>query len=91
MKTFYVSSYGKNDDKGIYIMKFDEQTLEMKYAIAALNITLIALRMRERLEEYYSLRNIQHTFQTGFSRSLHSFRCIPLQALTWCPSQRTLQ
>ena len=30
MKTFYVSSYGKNDDKGIYIMKFDEQTLEMK-------------------------------------------------------------
>ena len=32
MKTFYVSSYGKNDDKGIYIMKFDEQTLEMKSA-----------------------------------------------------------
>lgn len=30
MKVFYVSSYGKNNDKGIYIMKFDEETLEMK-------------------------------------------------------------
>lgn len=30
MKTFYVSSYGKNDNKGIYIMKFDEDTLQMK-------------------------------------------------------------
>lgn len=30
MKIFYVSSYGKNNDKGIYIMKFDETTLEMK-------------------------------------------------------------
>jgi len=30
MKTFYVSSYGKNDDKGIYIMKFNEETLQIK-------------------------------------------------------------
>ncbi|MFR7591592.1 MAG: lactonase family protein [Longibaculum sp.] len=30
MKTFYVSSYGKNDDKGIYIMHFDEKTLQFK-------------------------------------------------------------
>lgn len=30
MKVFYVASYGKNHHKGIYIMKFDEQTLEMK-------------------------------------------------------------
>lgn len=30
MKIFYVSSYGKHHDKGIYIMKFDEKTLEMK-------------------------------------------------------------
>ncbi len=49
------------------------------------------LRMRERLEEYYSLRNIQHIFQTGFLRNLRFFRCIQLQALTWCPFQRTLQ
>ena len=30
MKIFYVSSYGKNDDKGIYILKFDKETLQMK-------------------------------------------------------------
>ncbi len=30
MKTFYIASYGKNDDKGIYIMKFDEDTLKIK-------------------------------------------------------------
>ncbi|WP_028042742.1 lactonase family protein [Candidatus Stoquefichus massiliensis] len=30
MKTFYVASYGKNNDRGIYIMKFDESTLEIK-------------------------------------------------------------
>lgn len=30
MKIFYVSSYGKHHDKGIYIMMFDEQTLQMK-------------------------------------------------------------
>ncbi len=30
MKIFYVSSYGKNDDKGIYILKFDETSLQMK-------------------------------------------------------------
>ena len=30
MKVFYVSSYGKHHDKGIYIMKFDKETLEMK-------------------------------------------------------------
>ena len=30
MKIFYVSSYGKKNDKGIYIMKFDEETLKMK-------------------------------------------------------------
>lgn len=30
MKTFYVSSYGKNNDKGIYIMKFDEDSLQIK-------------------------------------------------------------
>lgn len=30
MKIFYVSSYGKNNDKGIYIMKFNEETLEIK-------------------------------------------------------------
>lgn len=29
MKTFYVASYGKNNDRGIYIMKFNEETLEM--------------------------------------------------------------
>ena len=26
MLTFYVSSYGKNDDKGIYIVNLDEKT-----------------------------------------------------------------
>lgn len=30
MKTFYVASYGKNNDKGIYIMKFNEETLEIQ-------------------------------------------------------------
>ena len=30
MKTFYVSSYGKKDNKGIYIMSFDEKTLKIK-------------------------------------------------------------
>lgn len=30
MKTFYVSSYGKNNDKGIYILTFNEETLELK-------------------------------------------------------------
>lgn len=30
MKIFYVSSYGKNNDKGIYIVKFDEDSLQMK-------------------------------------------------------------
>ena len=28
MKTFYVSSYGKNDDKGIYIINLNEETQE---------------------------------------------------------------
>ena len=27
MKTFYVASYGKNNDKGIYIMRLNEETL----------------------------------------------------------------
>ena len=31
MKTFYVSSYGKENDKGIYIMQFNPDTLEMKH------------------------------------------------------------
>ena len=26
MKTFYVASYGKGDDKGIYIVSFNEET-----------------------------------------------------------------
>ena len=30
MKTFYVASYGKNNDKGIYIMRLNEETLEMQ-------------------------------------------------------------
>lgn len=30
MKTFYVSSYGKNNDKGIYILKLNKETLQMK-------------------------------------------------------------
>lgn len=30
MKTFYIGSYGKNDDKGIYIFTLNEETLEMK-------------------------------------------------------------
>ena len=30
MKTFYVSSYGKNSEKGIYIMNFDEETQKLK-------------------------------------------------------------
>lgn len=30
MKTFYVSSYGKKNDKGIYIMKFDKNDLSIK-------------------------------------------------------------
>lgn len=30
MKIFYVASYGKNDDKGIYILKFNEDNLEIK-------------------------------------------------------------
>lgn len=30
MKTFYVGSYGKNNDKGIYIIKLNEETLELK-------------------------------------------------------------
>ena len=29
MKTFYVASYGKGDDKGIYIVSFNEETLEL--------------------------------------------------------------
>ena len=30
MKTFYVASYGKGNDKGIYIVSFNEETLELK-------------------------------------------------------------
>lgn len=30
MTTFYVSSYGKNDDKGIYIVDFNPETLKLK-------------------------------------------------------------
>ena len=30
MKTFYVASYGKGNDKGIYIISFNEETLELK-------------------------------------------------------------
>ena len=30
MKTVYVSSYGKNNDKGIYILEFNETTLQIK-------------------------------------------------------------
>ena len=29
MKTFYVASYGKGNDKGIYIVSFNEETLEL--------------------------------------------------------------
>ena len=28
MKTFYVASYGKGDDKGIYIVSFNENTTD---------------------------------------------------------------
>ena len=30
MKIIYVSSYGKHDDKGVYILKFNKETLQMK-------------------------------------------------------------
>ena len=42
MKTFYVASYGKGDDKGIYIVSYNEETLELK-KIQPVSYTHLAL------------------------------------------------
>ena len=59
MKTFYVASYGKGNDKGIYIASFNEETLELKkiqqiltqdfpsYLITKIKNFMYLIRMRD--------------------------------------------
>ena len=55
MKTIYVASYGKGDDKGIYIVSFNEETLELKKIQQILTQDFPSYLIAKNKELYVSL------------------------------------
>lgn len=65
MKTFYVASYGKGDDKGIYIVSFNEETLELKKIQQILTQDFPSYLIAKNKELYVSYKNARSNNEGG--------------------------